>query len=86
MEFLGERKFKETAHPSTEGSLDMHHIMKALVQEGFEGPIRPITVEPCGVKWLCLVYGLYDRAMGLTYMQGLYEAISKEKSLGEHYE
>ncbi|WP_347239696.1 mannonate dehydratase [Enterococcus lactis] len=86
VEFLGERKFKETAHPSTEGSLDMHHIMKALVQEGFEGPIRPDHGRTVWGEVAMPGYGLYDRAMGLTYMQGLYEAISKEKSLGEHYE
>ncbi|HGF7934165.1 mannonate dehydratase [Enterococcus faecium] len=86
VEFLGERKFKETAHPSTEGSLDMHHIMKALVQEGFDGPIRPDHGRTVWGEVAMPGYGLYDRAMGLTYMQGLYEAISKEKSLGEHYE
>ncbi len=86
VEFLGERKFKETAHPSTEGSLDMYHIMKALVQEGFDGPIRPDHGRTVWGEVAMPGYGLYDRAMGLTYMQGLYEAISKEKPLGEHYE
>ena len=37
----GDRKFKESAHLSTEGSLDMYAIMKALVDVGFTGVIRP---------------------------------------------
>ena len=39
--FMGDRKFKESAHLSTEGSLDMYAIMKALVDVGFTGVIRP---------------------------------------------
>lgn len=77
--FMGERKFKETAHLSTEGSLDMYAIMKALVDAGFDGVIRPDHGRTIWGEIAMPGYGLYDRAMGITYMQGLHEAITKAK-------
>ncbi|MDT2822764.1 mannonate dehydratase [Enterococcus devriesei] len=77
VEFLGERKFKETAHLSTEGSLDMYAIMEALIEVGFDGVIRPDHGRTLWGEVARPGYGLYDRAMGITYMQGLHEAITK---------
>lgn len=77
--FMGERKFKETAHLSTEGSLDMYAIMEALVDAGFEGPIRPDHGRTVWGEVAMPGYGLYDRAMGITYLQGLHEAAVKSK-------
>ncbi|MBO0481347.1 mannonate dehydratase [Candidatus Enterococcus courvalinii] len=77
--FMGERKFKETAHLSTEGSLDMYALMQALVAVGFDGVIRPDHGRTIWGEVAMPGYGLYDRAMGITYMQGLYEAITKAK-------
>ncbi|GCF95372.1 mannonate dehydratase [Enterococcus florum] len=79
VEFLGERKFKETAHLSTEGSLDMYAIMEALIEAGFDGPIRPDHGRTVWGEVAMPGYGLYDRAMGISYMQGLHEAILKAK-------
>lgn len=79
VEFLGKRKFKETAHLSTEGSLDMYAIMKALVDVGFDGVVRPDHGRTIWGEVAMPGYGLYDRAMGITYMQGLHEAITKTK-------
>lgn len=77
--FMGEKKFKETAHPSTEGSLDMYAIMQALVDVGFDGVIRPDHGRTIWGEVAMPGYGLHDRALGLTYMQGLHEAIVKSK-------
>ncbi|MCF0237622.1 MAG: mannonate dehydratase, partial [Sphaerochaetaceae bacterium] len=41
LRYLGEGKFDEAAHISSDGSLDMFAIMKALYDVGFDGPIRP---------------------------------------------
>lgn len=79
VEFLGYRKFKETAHLSTEGSLDMYAIMEALIEVGFDGVIRPDHGRTLWGEVARPGYGLYDRAMGITYMQGLHEAITKRK-------
>lgn len=77
--FMGERKFKESAHLSTEGSLDMYAIMKALVEVGFDGVIRPDHGRTVWGEVAMPGYGLYDRAMGITYLQGLHEAVVKSK-------
>jgi mannonate dehydratase len=77
--FMGERKFKETAHLSTEGSLDMYAIMKALVDAGFDGVIRPDHGRTIWGEVAMPGYGLHDRALGISYMQGLHEAIVKSE-------
>lgn len=77
VKFLGERHFKESAHLSTEGSLDMHAIMQALVDVDFDGVIRPDHGRTVWNEVAMPGYGLYDRAMGITYMQGLHESIIK---------
>lgn len=77
--FMGDRKFKESAHLSTEGSLDMYAIMKALVDVGFDGVIRPDHGRTVWGEVAMPGYGLYDRAMGITYLQGLHEAVVKSK-------
>jgi mannonate dehydratase len=79
VEFLGERKFRESAHLSSDGSLDMYAIMKALVDVGFDGVIRPDHGRTVFDEVAMPGYGLYDRAMGITYLQGLHEAITKAK-------
>ena len=75
--FMGEKKFKETAHLSTEGSLDMYGIMKALVDSGFNGVIRPDHGRTIWGEIAMPGYGLYDRALGISYLQGLHEAVIK---------
>lgn len=73
--FIGEYKFKESAHLTAEGSLDMYAMMKALVDIDFDGVIRPDHGRTIWGEVAMPGYGLYDRALGITYLQGLYEAI-----------
>ncbi|WP_440897251.1 mannonate dehydratase [Amphibacillus sp. Q70] len=80
VEFLGERKFKESAHLSTAGSLDMYAIMEALVEADFDGVIRPDHGRTIWGEHCMPGYGLYDRALGVSYGQGLHEAITKSKA------
>lgn len=77
--FLGQQKFAETAHYTPEGSLDMYAIMKALIDNGYDGIIRPDHGREIWGEVARPGYGLYDRALGISYMQGLYEAITKDK-------
>jgi len=79
VEYLGYRKFKEVAHYSPAGSLDMHAIMEALIDVGFKGIIRPDHGRMIWGEQAIPGYGLYDRALGLAYMQGLHESITKMK-------
>lgn len=78
--FMGDKKFKETAHPTCEGSLDMYDMMEALVDVGFDGVLRPDHGRTIWGETVMPGYGLYDRAMGLTYIQGLHEAITKSRN------
>ncbi len=76
--------FEESAHLSSDGSLDMYEIMKAFDDIGFDGPFRPDHGRMIWGEVAMPGYGLYDRALGACYLQGLWEAIQKNK--GERYE
>lgn len=69
--------FEESAHPTECGSLDMYEIMKALYDSGFDGYIRPDHGRMIWGEKGRYGYGLYDRALGATYLVGLWEAISR---------
>lgn len=72
-----ENGFEERAHLSSCGSLDMFEIMKALKVNGFTGYIRPDHGRMIWGETGRAGYGLYDRALGATYLNGLWEALEK---------
>jgi mannonate dehydratase len=72
-------KFDEAAHLSSDGSMDMYEIMKALHDIDFAGPVRPDHGRAIWGEVAMPGYGLYDRALGATYLNGLWEAIGKSK-------
>lgn len=74
----GMNDFEEAAHLSCDGTFDMHAIMKALYDIGFEGPIRPDHGRMIWDEVAMPGYGLYDRALGAAYLCGLWESIEKE--------
>ncbi|MBZ4665632.1 mannonate dehydratase [Mahella sp.] len=71
------RDFHETAHLSQCGSLDMFEIVKAFYDVGFDGYVRPDHGRMIWGEKGRPGYGLYDRALGAVYIQGLLEAIDK---------
>lgn len=71
--------FNETSHLSTDGSLDMYEIMKAYHDTGFTGYIRPDHGRMIWGETGRPGYGLYDRALGIAYLNGLWEAIEKSR-------
>ena len=73
----GERCFEESGHLSANGSLDMDAIVKALKFNGFKGYIRPDHGRMIWGETGKPGYGLFDRALGAAYINGLWEA-SKE--------
>lgn len=77
LKFNSPTDFEESAHLSSDGSFDMYAIMKALYETGFEGPIRPDHGRMIWGEKAMPGYGLYDRALGATYLNGLWEAIVK---------
>lgn len=70
--------FQEVAHISKDGSLDMTAIVKALVENGFDGYVRPDHGRNIFGEVGKPGYGLYDRALGAAYINGLFEAIEKQ--------
>lgn len=77
LEHTAPGKFQEAAHLSSDGSMDMFAIMKAFYDIGFEGPFRPDHGRAIWDEVSMPGYGLYDRALGAVYLQGLWEAIEK---------
>ncbi|MBQ9965999.1 MAG: mannonate dehydratase [Clostridia bacterium] len=70
--------FEESGHLSACGSLDMYEIVKALVETGFDGYVRPDHGRMIWGETGKPGYGLYDRALGAAYINGLFEACEKE--------
>jgi len=80
IKIFNEKKFDEASHRTQDGSLDMYEIMKAYYDIEFEGPIRPDHGRMIWDEKARPGYGLYDRALGITYLNGLWEAIDKNRS------
>lgn len=72
--------FHESAHRSEDGSFDMYEIVKALYEVGFDGVIRPDHGRMIWEEQARPGYGLYDRALGASYLTGLWEAVHKSKA------
>lgn len=79
--------FQEACHISKDGNFDMYEIVRALYETGFDGPIRPdhgrMIWDEVDKPGVIPGYGLYDRALGATYIQGLWEAIDKAETRKE---
>ena len=82
LKFITPTNFEEAAHLSSDGTFDMYEIMKALYDIGFDGPIRPDHGRMIWDEVAMPGYGLYDRALGATYLNGLWEAIDKATKRG----
>lgn len=78
IKFTSDVDFHESAHPSAYGSLDMYEIMKAFFDSGFDGYARPDHGRDIWGEQGRPGYGLYDRALGIAYLSGLWEAITKQ--------
>lgn len=71
--------FIETSHRTQDGSLDIVDIVKAYHENNFTGYCRPdhgrhIWNEKCRPG-----YGLYDRALGIMYIWGIWDTLEKLK-------
>ena len=83
LKFNSPDDFEEAAHLSADGTFDMYEIMRALYETGFDGPIRPDHGRMIWDEVAMPGYGLYDRALGATYLNGLWEAIDKNAKRGK---
>ncbi len=80
IKITGERCFEEAAHKTECGSLDIFGIVKAYVDEDFDGYVRPDHGRMIWGETGKPGYGLYDRALGAVYLNGLFEACEKLKA------
>jgi mannonate dehydratase len=76
--------FIETSHRTADGSVDVYSIVKAYHDNGFTGYVRPdhgrhIFDEECRPG-----YGLYDRALGIMYLWGIWDALERAKQEEDH--
>ena len=76
---LEDGSFEESGHLSDCGSLDMYEITKVLVDNGFDGYVRPDHGRMIWGETGKPGYGLYDRALGAAYINGLFEACEKNR-------
>jgi len=72
--------FIETSHKISDGSVDILGIVKAFHDIGFTGYARPdhgrhIWDEECRPG-----YGLYDRALGIMYLWGIWDTLQRTES------
>jgi len=73
----GERKFHEVPHPSAYGDVDMAGTLAALRDSGFAGPMRSDHGRMIWGESGRAGYGLHDRALGATYLYGLWEGLHR---------
>ncbi|MFV0557469.1 MAG: mannonate dehydratase [Enterococcus sp.] len=69
--------FEETAHASNYGSIDMVALMKLLKAYDYTGPLRPDHGRMIFGERGRPGYGLFDRALGASYLYGVWEALNK---------
>ena len=74
---LPDGSFEEVAHLSSCGSLDMAEIVSILARAGYNGYVRPDHGRMIWGEQGKAGYGLYDRALGAAYINGLFEACEK---------
>ncbi|MGE4276408.1 MAG: mannonate dehydratase [Lawsonibacter sp.] len=72
-----DRCFRESSHLSSTGDLDMYEIMKAIFETCPDTYVRPDHGRMIWDEVGRPGYGLYDRALGACYLNGLWEAIEK---------
>ena len=77
--YNGDDDFYENGHLTERGDIDMYAIVKALVDHGFDGFVRPDHGRNVWGEDGKPGYGLYDRAMGACYLYGLFEAVERSQ-------
>jgi len=77
---LGHRKFRESSHLSSDGDIDMFEVVRAVFETCPNVYVRPDHGRMIWDEEGRPGYGLYDRALGAAYLNGLWEAVCKLSS------
>ncbi|ASN06716.1 mannonate dehydratase [Virgibacillus necropolis] len=78
VKWIGELSFQETSHLSRDGSIDMVSVVEKLYDCGFTGPIRPDHGRMIWGEEGRPGYGLYDRSLGATYLNGIIDTLNRK--------
>jgi mannonate dehydratase len=71
--------FIETSHLTTDGSINIKGVVKELSDIQYEGYVRPDHGRHLWGEVCRPGYGLYDRALGIMYLHGLWDAYQASK-------
>ncbi|MDF2037920.1 mannonate dehydratase [Cytobacillus oceanisediminis] len=71
--------FIETSHLTADGSINIKGVVKELSEIQYEGYVRPDHGRHLWGEGCRPGYGLYDRALGIMYLHGLWDAYQSEK-------
>lgn len=74
--------FIEVSHRAQDGNVDVVEVVKAYHEMKFQGYVRPDHGRHLwGEEKTCRPgYGLYDRAMGIMYLWGIWDTLNKERA------
>ena len=78
LKFTSDTDFYENGHRTADGDVDIYAIVRALSEGGFDGYVRPDHGRNVWGENAKPGYGLFDRAMGAAYLNGLFEAVEKD--------
>lgn len=81
VEITDDKTFFEVAHSAETGSVDMAAVIDALIDIGYAGPIRPDHGRMIWGETGRAGYGLYDRALAVMYLYGLWQGIRRTKNI-----
>jgi len=77
LKYTNDVDFYENGHITERGDVDIYAIVKAFVDNGFDGYVRPDHGRNIWGEDAKPGYGLFDRALGATYLDGVFEAVEK---------
>lgn len=80
IKFLADKEFQEVSHFEADGDVPVVSIMRTLLDNNYEGYLRPdhgrhIFGEICRPG-----YGMYDRAFGIMYINGIIDGYRLERA------
>lgn len=73
--------FAETSHYTSDGSIDIRGIIETLSEQNYTGYVRPDHGRHLWGEVCRPGYGLYDRALGIMYLLGLWDAYQQKEGV-----
>lgn len=77
IKWLDNYSFQETSHLASDGSINLALVIEKLHASGFTGPVRPDHGRMIWGETGRPGYGLYDRALGAMYINGVLDTLNK---------